>query len=56
MRLNMTAREMREMVSSEARQQARGFKRSESREEKAMSFKEKSKWFHGLKKTTQSAA
>ena len=56
MRLNLSAREMRKVVSEEARQETRGFKRSESREEKKMSFQEKSKWFHSLKKTSQTAA
>ena len=56
MRLNVTAKEMRKLVSAEAREQTRGFKRTESREEKKMSFKEKSRWFHGLVKTSQTAA
>ena len=49
LRLNLTAREMREVVSSQAREEERGFRRSQSREEKKMSFKEKGKWFHALK-------
>merc|ERR1712066_948068 len=53
MRLNLSAREMRKVVSEEARQETRGFKRSESREERKMSFQEKSKWFNSLKKTSQ---
>ena len=56
MRLNVTAKEMRKLVSAEAKEQTRGFKRTESREEKKMSFKEKSRWFHGLVKTSQTAA
>lgn len=56
MRLNLSAREMRKVVSEEARQETRGFKRSESREERKMSFQEKSKWFNSLKKTSQTAA
>merc|ERR1712150_157927 len=56
MRLSVTAKEMRKLVSAEAKEQTRGFKRTESREEKKMSFKEKSRWFHGLVKTSQTAA
>ena len=55
LRLNLTAREMREVVSGQARGEERGFRRSESREEKKMSFKEKGKWFHALKPTKSSA-
>ena len=39
LRLNLTAREMREVVSGQAREQERGFRRSQSREESKMSFK-----------------
>ena len=56
LRLNLTAREMREVVSGQAREQERGFRRSDSREERKMSFKEKGRWFHGLKPTTKSSA
>ena len=56
LRLNLSAREMRDIVSEQAREQTRGFKRSESREERKMSFKEKSKWFNSLKKTFPTVA
>ena len=56
LRLNLTAREMREVVSSQAREEERGFRRSQSREERKMSFKEKGKWFHGLKPAKFAAA
>ena len=37
------------MGDQQAREEERGFRRSQSREEKKMSFKEKGKWFHALK-------